>query len=118
MKGRSLQNFLPVPGHRIGGNMKRKLMAILLSCAMTATILAGCGGAAEPAATDAAPAADAAEDTAADTADTAADTSADTTTESATPASGGESGTINLWAFTDEVPGMVDKYVAEHPDFP
>lgn len=102
--------------------MKRKLMAILLSCAMTATILAGCGNAAEPAATDAAPAADAAdaaEDTAADTADdAAADTSADATTESATPASGGEGGTINLWAFTDEVPGMVDKYVEAHPDFP
>ena len=99
--------------------MKRKLMAMILSCAMTATILAGCGGAAAPAAGDAAPAADAAEDTAAaDTADAAADTSADAKTESATPASGGGSGTINVWAFTDEVPGMIDKYVADHPDFP
>ena len=55
--------------------MKRKLMAIILSCAMTATILAGCGSADAPAAD--APAADAAadtaEDTAADTADAAAD---------------------------------------------
>ncbi len=92
---------------------------MILSCAMTATILAGCGGAAAPAAGDAAPAADAAEDTAAaDTADAAADTSADAKTESATPASGGGSGTINVWAFTDEVPGMIDKYVADHPDFP
>lgn len=25
--------------------------------------------------------------------------------------------TINLWAFTDEVPGMVNKYIETHPDF-
>ena len=25
--------------------------------------------------------------------------------------------TINLWSFTDEVPGMVEKYIAAHPDF-
>ena len=25
--------------------------------------------------------------------------------------------TINLWAFTDEVPKMVEKYIATHPDF-
>lgn len=25
---------------------------------------------------------------------------------------------INLWAFTDEVPKMIEKYVEEHPDFP
>ena len=25
---------------------------------------------------------------------------------------------INLWAFTDEVPTMINKYVEEHPDFP
>lgn len=24
--------------------------------------------------------------------------------------------TINLWSFTDEIPGMVDKYIADHPD--
>ena len=24
--------------------------------------------------------------------------------------------TINLWSFTDEIPGMVDKYIASHPD--
>ncbi len=26
-------------------------------------------------------------------------------------------GTINLWSFTDEVPGMVDKFLEENPDF-
>ena len=25
--------------------------------------------------------------------------------------------TINLWSFTDEVPGMVNKYIESHPDF-
>ena len=25
--------------------------------------------------------------------------------------------TINLWTFTDEVPGMVEKYIAAHPEF-
>ena len=24
--------------------------------------------------------------------------------------------TINLWTFTDEVPGMIEKYIATHPD--
>ena len=24
--------------------------------------------------------------------------------------------TVNLWSFTDEIPGMVDKYIADHPD--
>ena len=24
--------------------------------------------------------------------------------------------TINLWSFTDEIPGMVEKYIADHPD--
>ena len=24
---------------------------------------------------------------------------------------------INVWAFTDEVPGMIEKYIEEHPDF-
>ena len=28
-----------------------------------------------------------------------------------------EENTINLWAFTDEVPGMVNKYIETHPDF-
>ena len=24
--------------------------------------------------------------------------------------------TVNLWSFTDEIPGMVEKYIADHPD--
>lgn len=29
----------------------------------------------------------------------------------------GSKGVINLWAFTDEVPKMVDKFIEAHPDF-
>ncbi|MBR1913330.1 MAG: carbohydrate ABC transporter substrate-binding protein, partial [Lachnospiraceae bacterium] len=87
--------------------MKRKLMAIALSMAMTASLLAGCGSSAAPAG---------AADTAA--AEEAAPAEEAASTESAKPASGGQGGVINLWAFTDEVPGMVDKYIEAHPDFP
>ena len=33
-------------------------------------------------------------------------------------AKGGKKGpvTVNLWSFTDEIPGMVEKYIADHPD--
>ncbi|MCR5747753.1 MAG: carbohydrate ABC transporter substrate-binding protein [Lachnospiraceae bacterium] len=92
--------------------MKRKLMAIALSCAMTVSLLAGCGSTSAPSGAEGA-AAPAAEE--APAADAAADAAA---TDSAKPAAGGDGGVINLWAFTDEVPGMVDKYVEAHPDFP
>jgi hypothetical protein len=94
--------------------MKRKVLSILLSCSMAATLLAGCGEAAAPApaATEEKAEEPAAEEPAADEA--AADESADA--EAAAPAEGG-AGVINLWAFTDEVPGMVEKYIETHPDF-
>lgn len=89
--------------------MKKKVLATLLTGVMATSLLAGCGGAA-PAAD--APAAEPAAEAEATPADDAA------TTETATPANGGGEGAINLWAFTDEVPGMIQKYVDEHPDFP
>ena len=114
--------------------MKKKVLSVMLSVAMVATLLAGCGGAAEPAA----PADDAAveettDDAAADDADAkddaaeedAADESGDDAaatedkeTMTAKPANGGDQGTINLWSFTNEIPGMVQKYVEANPDFP
>ncbi|MCR5627336.1 MAG: carbohydrate ABC transporter substrate-binding protein [Lachnospiraceae bacterium] len=78
---------------------------------MAASLLSGCGGAAG---SDAAAPAEGGEAPAA----TEEAAPAEATTESAAPAEGGQGGTINLWAFTDEVPGMVDKYVEAHPDFP
>ena len=101
--------------------MKKKLLATILSSALVVSMLTGCGGdTAAPAADDGAAAEDtAAADDAAETDDTAeADDSAEATTDEAAPANGGEGGTINLWAFTDEVPGMIDKYIEAHPDFP
>ena len=83
--------------------MKKKLLSVLLTVAMTATLLVGCGGsdapAAAPAATDA-PAAEAEADAPA--------------AEEAAPSG---DNVINLWAFTDEVPGMVDKFLEANPDF-
>lgn len=81
--------------------MKRKILASLLCLSMVATTFAGCGSAsgdgAAPATSDAAPAA-------------SADGGA------AAPAASGDN-VINLWSFTDEIPGMVDKYIETHPDF-
>ncbi|WP_130837732.1 carbohydrate ABC transporter substrate-binding protein [Lachnoclostridium sp. Marseille-P6806] len=93
--------------------MKKKAFAVLLTGAMAASVLSACGGTAP------APAADnvASETgTAAEEAD--AETSAEEETAEAAPASGGGAGTINLWTFTDEVPGMVDHFLKDHPDFP
>ncbi|MBO5089016.1 MAG: carbohydrate ABC transporter substrate-binding protein [Lachnospiraceae bacterium] len=81
--------------------MRKKMLSGLLAATMVASLLFGCGGAAdttesgnsEPAATEAA----------ADSGDSK-DTSDDNV--------------INVWAFTEEVPGMIDKYVEAHPDFP
>lgn len=59
--------------------MKKKFIATMLSFALLAGLLAGCGG-----------------------------------------KSGGQVSNpevINLWAFTDEVPKMIEKFVEEHPDF-
>ena len=103
--------------------MKKKILATILTGALAATMLAGCGNnggaAAEPAA------APAAEEAAAPAAEPAAEEPAaeepaeePAQEETAAPAEGGGSGTINLWTFTDEVPGMIDRYLADHPDFP
>ena len=82
--------------------MKRKLLSVLLTVAMTATLLVGCGGSDAPAAAPAATDAPAAE--------------AEAEAPAAEAAPSGDN-VINLWAFTDEVPGMVDKFLEAHPDF-
>lgn len=60
--------------------MKKKLLSAILSTAMVATLLTGCGSAAAPAADAAAPAADAKEEAAADTAAPAASAAGTTIT--------------------------------------
>ena len=87
----------------------KKFLAVALASVMAISVLAGCG------------------DAAADT--SAADTSAAATTEDAAPAADTTSddtaaaapadgdNVINLWSFTDEIPGMVDKFLEANPDF-
>lgn len=41
----------------------------------------------------------------------------DTSSDSEAPAGDGSKTTLNVWAFTDEVPGMVEKYMSLNPDF-
>ncbi|MBP5385349.1 MAG: carbohydrate ABC transporter substrate-binding protein, partial [Lachnospiraceae bacterium] len=89
--------------------MKKKVLSVVLSVAMVATLLAGCGAAAEAPATEApAPAAEepAAEEPAAE----------EPAAEEVAEAPAGDN-VINLWSFTDEIPGMVDKFLEANPDF-
>ncbi len=85
----------------------KKLMVTLLCVSMVATLLTGCGGSGESASTG--------------TTETAAGTTeekapaADTVKEEPQSADGPK--VINLWAFTDEVPKMIEKYLELHPDF-
>ena len=88
--------------------MMKKVLAVCLSAAMCISVLAGCGSAA-PAEAPAAATEEAAAPAAAEEAAPAA------TEEAAAPADGDN--VINLWSFTDEIPGMVDKYLEDHPDF-
>ena len=87
--------------------MKKKLLSILLSAAMTATLLAGCGSSAAPAEAPAAEEATAEEAAPAD----------DAAVEEAPDAAATGDNVINLYSFTDEVPKMVDKFIETHPDF-
>lgn len=102
--------------------MKKKALSLLLTGVMAASLLAGCGS--SDSGTASTPAADGATEAPADAAATTAATeeaaaaATTATEETAKPANGGDQGTINLWAFTDEVPGMVDHFLQDHPDFP
>lgn len=91
--------------------MKKKLLSVLLTAAMAATLLAGCGGSGDAPAADGGTEAPAAEST--DSAESSSD-EGEAEAEAAAPT--GE--VINVWAFTDEVPNMIQKYKELHPDFP
>ena len=85
----------------------KKVLAVVLASVMSLSVLAGCGDSA--ASTDAASTDAAATTDAASTDDAAA-------TDDAAPAADGDN-VINLWSFTDEIPGMVDKFLEANPDF-
>lgn len=78
--------------------MKKRLFSVLLCVCMVVTMFAGCG------------------DSSAGSGEAAGGTEATGDQAGGDAASGKE--VINLWAFTDEVPGMVQKYLDTHPDFP
>ena len=86
--------------------MKKKVLSVVLSVAMVATLLAGCGAAAEAPATEA-PAAEA---------PAAEEPAPEPAAEEVAEAPAGDN-VINLWSFTDEIPGMVDKFLEANPDF-
>ena len=73
----------------------KKLAACILCASMAASLLAGCGGSSE-------------------SDGTAGAQGGDTKTGQE---SSDKSNVINVWAFTDEVPGMIEKYKEMHPDF-
>ena len=90
--------------------MKKKVIALLLTAAMGSSLLVGCGSSSGTAASSTA------DSTSGAAASSDAGASAAASTGSSTVAAGSK-GVINLWAFTDEVPKMVDKFIEAHPDF-
>lgn len=91
--------------------MKKRLVAMLLTTAMAVTTLSGCGGD-DTASTNSTSETDA-EDAASEEASEEADESSE---ESSDNAASGEKTTINVYAFTDEVPNMIQKYIDNNPD--
>ncbi len=88
--------------------MKKKVLSAVLCVAMVATLLAGCGKTAEPVVDEPAAEPAATEDVAEEPA--AEDVAAE-------PAAADGDNVINLWSFTDEIPGMVEKFLEANPDF-
>lgn len=80
----------------------KKLIASILCACMISTLLAGCGDTGS---------------TPAPVADSGEDTPAPEPADDGNAESKDASKTINVWAFTDEVPGMIEKYIEAHPDF-
>ncbi len=80
--------------------MKKRIIALAMTGIMVMSVLSGCGGG-EP------------QTSGSEAAGSSAATGAATET-----ATGGDKPVLNVWSFTDEVPGMIEKYVEAHPDFP
>ncbi len=91
--------------------MKKKMLSGLLAVTMVASLLFGCGGAADT--TESAGSEPAATEAVADDAGDAGDAEVAEDVQD-----NPEDNVLNVWAFTEEVPGMIQKYVEAHPDFP
>ena len=104
--------------------MKKKLIAGMICACMMSSMLAGCGdqttaqtvaGASSAAGSSAAASTEAASAAATET---SAAASTEAAVETTMIGDGKDAAkTINLWAFTDEVPNMIKKYKELHPDF-
>ena len=76
--------------------MRKRVIAAFMAGVMATALLVGCGGGSSASSSG-------------------GDAAAQDTQQAAS--SGGGSNVINLWSFTEEVPGMVEKYIETHPDF-
>ena len=85
---------------KLGRKITKKVMAVSLCMAMMAGCVAGCG-----------------DDKSGSSSSGSSGSQSDASQDASGSSSGEKKGTINLWAFTDEVPGMVDKFLETHPDF-
>ena len=80
----------------------KKLVASVLCACMVSSLLVGCGSDASTGSADSG----------------TSDSSTTTTAEDTGKKSNADPDkVINVWAFTDEVPGMIEKYIEAHPDF-
>ena len=95
----------------------KKIVASILCACMISTLLVGCGGDGKSAAPGEAASDGAAADNTGAAADNTTGAATDSTADNAGSGSKGGANTINVWAFTDEVPGMIEKYIEAHPDF-
>ena len=76
--------------------MRKRVIAALMAGVMATALLVGCGGGSSASSGG-------------------GDAAAQDTQQAASSGSGDK--VINLWSFTEEVPGMVQKYIETHPDF-
>ena len=104
--------------------MKKKLIAGMICACMMSSMLAGCGDqttaqtAAGASSAEGSSAAASTEAASAAATETSAAASTEAAVETTMIGDGKDAAkTINLWAFTDEVPGMIEKYKELHPDF-
>ena len=95
----------------------KRALAVALSAAMIAGVASGCGSTSTSSTDDSAATTEAAKEEEKET-EAAKDEDTEAETEAEADDSGSsEGGTINVWAFTDEVPGMIEKFKESHPDF-
>lgn len=104
--------------------MKKKLIAGMICACMMSSMLAGCGDqttaqtAAGASSAEGSSAAASTEAASAAATETSAAASTEAAVETTLIGDGKDAAkTINLWAFTDEVPNMIKKYKELHPDF-